>query len=223
VIVDGLMNDELLFRLGRSEHDRHWTRMATHHALTTARHFVRRDGSVIHLVDFDPRTGRVQGTANPQGFSPSSTWSRGQAWAVAGFGTAYRYTGRRSLLHAARATASYFISHLPTDCVPYWDFEAPGIPNADTDSSAAAIAAGGLLQLSVVDPSRTQRRRDARQAGSILWSLAQSYVAPAGQATLTGATATHGVQPSDIGTSYGDFYLLRTVDQWLRTGSARSR
>jgi unsaturated chondroitin disaccharide hydrolase len=102
--------------------------------------------------------------------------------------------------------------------VPYWDFQAPGIPDADTDSSAAAIAADGLLQLSRVDPSRTRRLRDARAADSILWSLAHSYVAPDGQATLTGATATHGVTPSDIGTSYGDFYLMQAVEQWLQHG-----
>ena len=151
------------------------------------------------------------GTANPQGYSADSTWSRGQAWAAYGFTTAYAQTGNKQLLTEARRTADYFIAGLPADCVPYWDFDAPDIPNAPTDTSAAAIAAAGLLQLSRLDPNADRRKRYALNASRILSSLADNYVADHGQATLNGSVSTLGVDPPDIGTAYGDYYLFQAV------------
>jgi unsaturated chondroitin disaccharide hydrolase len=216
VIIDNLMNLHLLFWASSHGGPRAWRHIATRHALTTAHHFLRPDGSTIHLVDFDPATGRVQGTSNPQGFSVDSTWSRGQAWATYGFTNAYQETGNRQFLAASRRVADYFIGGLRTDCVPYWDFDAPGIPDTATDTSAAAIAATGLLQLSRVDPNADRRARYARYASRILSSLADHYIATSGQATLTGSTSTFGVDPPDIGTAYGDYYLLQGVETWLR-------
>lgn len=215
VIIDNLMNLRLLFWAGAHGGPQAWKRMATRHALTTAQHLVRADGSTVHLVDFDPATGGVLGSSNPQGYRVGSTWSRGQAWAAYGFTMAYEETGNRRLLSAARRTADFFVGGLPGDCVPYWDFEAPGIPDAATDTSAAAIAAAGLLRLSRLDPSAARGRRDAVFASRILSSLADHYLARAGQATLTGSTSTWGVDPPDIGTSYGDYYLLQAVETWL--------
>jgi unsaturated chondroitin disaccharide hydrolase len=215
VIIDNMMNLRLLFWASAHGGRRAWKHMATRHALTTAAHFVRADASVIHLVDFDPATGAVLGTANPQGYSTDSTWSRGQAWAAYGFTTAYAATGNRQLLSAARRTADYFITRLPATCVPYWDFDAPDIPNAPTDTSAAAIAAAGMLQLARLDPNADRRKRYAIGASRILSSLASDYVADHGQATLTGSVSTLGVDPPDIGTAYGDYYLFQAVQTWL--------
>jgi unsaturated chondroitin disaccharide hydrolase len=215
VIIDNMMNLRLLFWASAHGGRRAWKHIATRHALTTAAHFVRTDGSVIHLVDFDPATGAVLGTANPQGYSADSTWSRGQAWAAYGFTTAYAQTGNKQLLTAARRTADFFIAGLPADCVPYWDFDAPDIPNAPTDTSAAAIAAAGMLQLSRLDPNADRRKRYAVGASRILSSLADSYVADQGQATLTGSVSTVGVDPPDIGTAYGDYYLFQAIQTWL--------
>lgn len=222
VIIDNLMNLELLFWAGAHGGPHRLRHVAARHAMTTARHFIRRDGSVIHLIDFDPRTGKVIGTANPQGYSADSTWSRGQAWALHGFATAYRYTGRAELLGAARRTAGYFTRNLPAACVPYWDFDAPDIPNAPTDTAAAAIAADGLLELARLEPDHGRRKTDRHTAATILWSLHRRFVAPSGHATLDGATATFGVEPSDIGTSYGDYYALRADTAWLRDTKRRT-
>ena len=216
VIIDNMMNLRLLFWASTHGGQRASKRIAVRHALTTAAHFVRSDGSVIHLVDFDPATGDVLGTGNPQGYSADSTWSRGQAWAAYGFTTAYAQTGKKQLLIAARRTADYFIAGLPADCVPYWDFDAPDIPNAPTDTSAAAIAAAGMLQLSRLDPNADRRKRYALNASRILSSLADNYVAVQGQATLNGSDSTFGVDPPDIGTAYGDYYLFQAVVTWLK-------
>jgi unsaturated chondroitin disaccharide hydrolase len=215
VIVDGMMNLELLFWASAHGGSPTWRHRAVQHAETTRSHFVRHDGSVRHLVDFDPATGRVQGVADPQGYRPGSTWSRGQAWAIHGFATAYAATGRRDFLETARKTAAFYLREVPGDCVPYWDFDAPGIPDTPRDASAAAITADGLEQLSSVDPSRSQARRERAAAGSILHVLASRYVAPHGQATLDGSTSTFGVDPPDIGTAYGDYYFLHALLGWL--------
>ena len=65
-------------------------------------------------------------------------------------------------LKAAQATCDFYIEHTPTDGIPYWDTGAPGLVNLGdyrnspahpyndyepVDSSAAAIAAQGLLRL----------------------------------------------------------------------------
>jgi unsaturated chondroitin disaccharide hydrolase len=211
-----MMNLRLLFWASAHGGRQSWKRIATRHALTTVAHFIRPDGSVIHLVDFDPTTGDVLGIANPQGYSADSTWSRGQAWATYGFTTTYAATRNRTFLHVARRTADYFIAGLPSDCVPYWDFDAPDIPNADRDSSAAGIAAAGMLQLSRLDPDASRAGRYALYASRILSSLTDHYLARAGEATLTGSTATMGVTPRHIGTAFGDYYLLLATETWLR-------
>lgn len=220
VIIDNLMNLRLLFWASAHGGPPAWKRIATQHALTTAAHFLRRDGSVIHLVDFNPTTGQVMSTSNPQGYRADSTWSRGQAWATYGFTTAYQATGNARFLTAARRTADYFIDGLPSDCVPYWDFDAPDIPHAATDTSAAAIAAAGLLQLSRLDPDSDRAARYALSASHILSSLAGHFIATHGQATLTGSTSTFGVDPPDNGTAYGDYYLLQAVETWLTPHSS---
>lgn len=99
--------------------------------------------------------------------------------------------------------------------MPSWDFDVPRPRSAATDTSAAAIAAAALLRLSRLDPAVDRRDRYALYASRILSSLAAHYVAAAGQATLTGSTSTFGVDPPDIGTAYGDYFLLQAVGTWL--------
>ena len=79
------------------------------------------------------------------------------------------------LVEAARATCDYYIDVAAADGIPYWDSGAPGLAHLDgwadraadpfndhepVDSSAAAIAAQGLLRLGAV----LTRRSDAAGA-----------------------------------------------------------
>lgn len=216
VIVDGLMNLELLFWAADHGGNPSWARMASRDALTVRQHFIRRDGSVVHLVDFDPLTGAVISKGNPQGYNRNSTWARGQAWAVAGFALAYRETRDARFLDAARRTAAYFLRRLPSDCVPYWDFDAPGIPFAPRDSSAGAIAADGLLSLSQLDPVPGRRSADLQAAGGLLTALITHDLADHSQALLAHSTADKQTGATDIGTSYGDYYFLDALMRYRR-------
>jgi unsaturated chondroitin disaccharide hydrolase len=214
VIVDGLMNLQLLFWAAQHGGSSDWTQMAVHNALTVREHFIRPDGSIVHLVDFNPVTGAVQSKGNPQGYDLASTWARGQAWAVAGFTLAYAETHDPRFLDTARRTAAYFLGHLPSDCVPYWDFQAPGIPNAPRDSSAAAIAADGLLSLSHLDPDPARRTADRGAAGALLAALITNDLAAHGQALLAHGTANKPGGNYDTGTSYGDYYFLDALQRY---------
>jgi unsaturated chondroitin disaccharide hydrolase len=214
VIVDNMMNLELMFWASKHGGDPSLATKALDHALTTAREHVRPDGSTYHLVVFDSDTGGVKRKQTVQGYSDSSTWSRGQAWGLYGFTMAYRETRDSRMLATARLVADYFVSHLPADGVPYWDFQAPGIPNEPRDTSAAAIAASGLLELSQLDTDATRRQHYLTTAKQILTSLSSpAYLA---EGTTSRSILLHGTanKPGgeyDHGLIYGDYFFLEAL------------
>jgi glycosyl hydrolase family 88 len=214
VIVDSMMNIELLFWAARNGGRRELNDMAHQHALSVLESHVRRDGGTFQTVNFNPRTRVLREQGKEQGCRWNTTWSRGQAWAVYGFTVAYRETRDPRLLHAARLTADYFIRHLPSDKVPYWDFQAPNIPDEPRDSSAAAATASALVELSQLEtsPERALRYREA--ARDILRSLASpAYL---DKDRRTSAILLHGTafQPHDrfdTGLIYGDYFFLEAL------------
>jgi unsaturated chondroitin disaccharide hydrolase len=213
VIVDNLMNLELLFWSGTHGGDTAWARMAERHALTSARVHVRADGSTAHVALFDPVTGALERTVTWQGYSDSSAWARGQAWAIHGLAASYGHTKRPELLAAAKRAADWFIAHLPADQVPYWDFRHPDIPNTERDASAGAIAASGLYDLAR-HTSGTESAKYRGAADRVIVSLATNYVAPP---TPNGAILLHstGQHPQhaeiDGGIVYADYYFVEAL------------
>jgi unsaturated chondroitin disaccharide hydrolase len=189
--------------------------MARSHALRAAAEHVRSDGSTYHVVTYEASTGAVTSKGTAQGYNAESTWSRGQAWAIYGFTLAYRYTGDAALLDAARRTADYWLSHIPADEVPYWDFKVPNLTTQPRDNSAAAIAASVLLELGQLDPDGTHRDRYRAQADATLASLASSAYLAAGP--LFAAILKHGTgnKPSNVGVNaglvYGDYYFVEAL------------
>jgi unsaturated chondroitin disaccharide hydrolase len=142
------------------------------HARTSARLFVREDGSTYHLSRFDPVSGAVAHRGTFQGAADASCWSRGQAWGVCGFAWAHAATGEPELLAAAERTAAYFWDHLPPDGVPPWDFSDES-PRAERDASASAIAALGILVLGRTHPDERQRAHYWMQGTELLGRLAE--------------------------------------------------
>jgi unsaturated chondroitin disaccharide hydrolase len=228
VIVDNLMNLEMLFWAGSHGGDSAWTRIATSHALVSARAHVRPDGSTAHIALFDPATGALERTVTWQGYSDSSAWARGQAWAIHGLSAAYGDARRPELLAAATRVADFFIAHLPADGVPYWDFRDPSVPDAPRDASAAAIAASGLLDLARhVDAADAVRYREA--AMHILHTLSTSYLT---KGTNSAAILQHSVggKPQnsevDVGIVYADYFFVEALmrakhPEWLQYGDER--
>ena len=217
VIIDNLMNLELLFWAAQHGGDPAWHTMAHEHALRSLQEHVRVDGSTYHVVDFHPATGAVLWKGTYQGHADSSTWARGQAWALYGLTMSYRYTKDPALLDGAERVADYFLANLPADHVPYWDFQAPGIPAEPRDSSAAAIAAAGLLELAEWATSPSNRARYRRGAVHLLKALSSpAYLAldsPSHGILLHGTGHRPAGSEVDVSLIYGDYYFLEALSR----------
>ncbi|MFN2604384.1 MAG: hypothetical protein ABR582_16720, partial [Gemmatimonadaceae bacterium] len=212
VIVDNLMNLEMLFEASRWG-DPEWKRIAEHHAMTSMRAHVRSDGSTAHIALFDPATGKLEKTVTWQGYSDSSAWARGQAWALYGLTRAYAHTRDRDFLSGAERVADWFIANAPADGVPFWDFRDPNIPFVERDASAAAIASSGLFDLARhVGRERGARYREV--AERIIRTLASSYLT---EGTQQASILQHSVgnKPAnsevDVGIVYADYFFVEAL------------
>ncbi len=214
VIIDNMMNLALLFRATELTGDSTFYHVAVTHADRTLEHHFRPDGSSYHVVEFDPATGEVLRKRTAQGAADSSAWARGQAWGLYGFTEAYRETGHARYLQMATRIADFILSHpnYPEDGVPYWDFDAPGIPETYRDASAGAITASALLELSgyVDEPLRTAYREAAT---TTLRTLSQPrYLAGVGENNHFILKHSVGHLPEnsevDVPLTYADYYFL---------------
>ena len=151
LFIDIMMNVPIIFYAARETGDNELRRIADAHCRTTRDRLVRFEGSTAHEGIFDTETGEFLRESTHQGLRPDSAWARGLAWSMYGFSKSYALSGDQDFLDVAERNADYWITHLPKDHVPYWDFHAdvsqPAPWGAQKDSSAAAIAASGLLDL----------------------------------------------------------------------------
>jgi unsaturated chondroitin disaccharide hydrolase len=212
-IVDTMMNLDLLFWASKETGDSRYREIAIAHAQTVIQRHVRADGSTAHVTDFDPDTGAFIKQDTHQGLSADSCWSRGQSWAVYGFVECYRETGDSVFLDTARQLADYCLRRLPSDFVPYWDYDSPLIPNDVRDSSAAAIFASALLNLASLERDALQSERWHSAALSILESLWNHY---SSRGTNEPSILLHGTRAKphnsmDHGLIYGDYYFVEAL------------
>jgi unsaturated chondroitin disaccharide hydrolase len=150
LMIDTMMNLPLLYWAAQETGDKRFYEIALNHAKTTARTLVRKDYSTYHIYETDPKTGEPLSGKTFQGRLDESTWARGQAWALYGYVLTYKYTQDAQFLDLAKGIADYFIANLPPDLIPYWDFSFTADNPDMRDSSAAAIASCGLLELAQV-------------------------------------------------------------------------
>jgi len=150
VIIDNLMNLEFLEWGSKNSGVPLFDKIARSHADKTMLNHFRPDYSCFHLVSYDTLTTEVQKKQTWQGYNDSSSWARGQGWALYGYTMMYRETKDVRYLHFAENIANYILFHpnLPKDKIPYWDFNAPNIPHALRDASAGAVIASALIELS---------------------------------------------------------------------------
>jgi unsaturated chondroitin disaccharide hydrolase len=221
VIIDDMLNLELLFWASQHGGPSSLADKALQNALTVIRSHIRTDGSSWHLVVFDSDDGSVKRKGTVQGYSDNSTWARGQAWGVYGFTMAYRESNDARMLAAARRMADWYVAHLPSDSIPYWDFDAPGIPNEPRDSSAAAVAASGLIELSQLESDATRKQRYLDAAKATLTSLSSSaYLAEgtSARSILLHGTYNKPVGQYDRGLVWGDYYFIEALLRYKALG-----
>ena len=145
VIIDNMLNLDILFWVSRETGNRRLYEIALAHGRTTQKHHIRADNTTFHVVNLDSETENMKDKFTNQGYSDSSCWARGQSWGILGFMKTFEWTRQTTFLNTAKALADYFLSQLPPDGVPYWDFAAPRSESIPRDTSAAMIAACGLL------------------------------------------------------------------------------
>jgi unsaturated chondroitin disaccharide hydrolase len=206
-IIDVMMNLPLLWWAYEETNDDKYFKVAYTHAKRTIEEFIREDYSTIHVIDFDLETGEILRKITVQGYSDASCWSRGQAWAIYGFTLAYKHTEDELFLKTAENIARYFVKKLPEDYVPYWDFDDP--EKEMRDSSAAAIAASGLLDLSEL----SEKKKFREVAINILNSLCNNYLSGKNEDGIL----NHGCfyKPAGIGVDesliWGDYYFIEAI------------
>ena len=224
LFIDIMMNAGIVFYAAQQTADEQLLRKAHQHCLTTRRYLVRGDGSTAHEGIFDLDSGEFLRQSTHQGWRGDSAWARGQAWALYGFGMAYSMTAERRYLTTAKMCADYFIEHTPFEedasggpGIPPNDFDDPRRPVL-YESSAAAIAASGLLNLAEMDQDRFHAHRYRQAALRILETLAgPDYLAvetPGWEGILK-----HGVyhQRKGLGVDesvmWGDYFFVEALDK----------
>ena len=217
VIIDNMMNLEMLCFMTRETGDRSYERIAERHANTTMKNHFREDYSTFHVVSYDTITGQPHAKNTHQGYADGSSWSRGQAWGLYGYTMMYRETLNPKYLKQAQEIGKFLMNHprLPKDKVPYWDYDAPDIPNAKRDASAAAVMASALIELSQLDPSELAPQWLALAEQQLRTLSSPTYLAEEGQ--QGGFIIKHGVghhqadAEIDVPLTYSDYYYVEAL------------
>lgn len=147
LIVDCLLNMPLLFWASEVTGRQDYREKALAHITTAMKCIVRPDCSTYHTYFFDPETGAPVRGVTHQGNRDGSAWARGQAWGIYGSAMAYRYIKNPEYIEIFEKVTGYFLEHLPQNLVPYWDFDFDDGSDEPRDSSSAAIAACGMLEM----------------------------------------------------------------------------
>jgi hypothetical protein len=214
VIIDNMMNLELLTWASREAKERRLYDVAVQHADKTLQNHFRPDYSTWHVLDYNPTNGTVVKRQTHQGFSDDSAWARGQAWGFYGYTMMYRETRDAKYLAQAERIGRFLMNHprLPADKVPYWDFDAPGIPNVPRDASAGAIMASAFLELSGYVSPEFSAQCVALAKQQLLSLSSPAYLANKGENgnfILKHSTGHHPKNSEvDVPLNYADYYFL---------------
>jgi unsaturated chondroitin disaccharide hydrolase len=220
LFIDIMMNVGVIFYAARETGDRRLRDIALRHCLTTRRNLVRGDGSTAQEGIFDLQTGEFLRQSTQQGYRGDSCWSRGLAWALYGFSLSYEYSRDPRFLETAESCADYYITHCNNDGIPPWDFNAPPESRRLLDTSAAAIAASGLLRLCRLLQDPVKGHHYWSLAIRILRSLCEQHLAKKDkkwEGILKGGVyhlpKELGVDESVI---WGEYFFVEALEQALQ-------
>ncbi len=227
VIIDNMINLELLYEVSKMIGNDNMKNVCISHADKTLQNHFRSDYSSFHVVNYDSVSGKVISKVTHQGYSDSSSWARGQAWGLYGFTMMYRESKNPAYLVQAQKIADFILLHprLPKDKIPYWDFDAPNIPNEPRDASAAAIIASALIELSTYV---TEKNDYFKTAETILKNLSSdNYLAKNGENGLFLLKHSTGNWPKkdeiDVPISYADYYYLEALKRYIENKKQRTQ
>lgn len=220
VIIDNMMNLEMLFWASKYAGDPCYKEVAVRHADLTLQHHFRPDNSSYHVISYND-DGTVESKGTFQGYADESAWARGQAWGLYGYTMCFRETGLERYLEQANRIAAFLLDHpnTPQDGIPYWDYNAPDQPNAPRDTSAAAVMASALFELSTLVEGDLSKRYFDYGERLLMALSSDDYLAPKGE--NGGFILMHAVghlpanSEIDVPLNYGDYYYLEAIGRYL--------
>jgi len=219
--IDTMANLPLLYWAADHADDGSFRLAAEAHAAMTRRAMVRDDLSTYHAVEYDLDSGERSRGFTFQGYADESCWPRGQAWAICGFAATSRATGKESYLDLAAQLGGYYLHRTGETFVPPWDFDDPDVPHTLRDSSAAAIAASGFIDIARLHPDKTVAATWREAALRTLDALCDDYLAREGGHR---GLLRHGVysKPHNIGPDsavmFGDYYFIEALLKVMMPG-----
>lgn len=211
-IIDCMMNLPLLYWASEECKDERFASIARLHADKTMEHHIRNDGSVRHIVEYDPANGSFVREYGGQGYGEGSSWSRGQAWGLYGFALSYMHTKKPEYLDTAKKIAHYFISCTYDDWLPRCDFRSPDVP-VIRDSTAGMIAACGLLELShcVCDTEKELYHKAAIRLLKAAEQTQCDWNEDSDGILGMGTERYHGIEGRHMSIIYGDYFLVEAI------------
>lgn len=222
-IIDNMINLEMLFWAAKNGGSKKLYDIAVSHANTTMAHHFKPDYSCYHVALYDTITGNFIRGMTHQGYKDSSMWARGQGWAIYGFTVCYRETKDVKYLDFAQKVADVYLKRLPKDYVPYWDFDAPGIPNVPRDASAAAVVASGLLELSTF--LKNEKGECYKQAAIYMLKTLSSLAYQSGEKNSAFLLHSTGHWPNktevDASIIYADYYYIEALLRLKKLNSGK--
>ncbi len=227
LFVDIMMNVPLILWVAKETDDPELERIGLAHCRTSRDRLMRPDGSMAHEAMFDLNTGEFLKQTTHQGLGPTSAWARGLGWSMYGYSQCFGITGRDEFLAVAECNADYWVSHLPPDHVPYWDFDidmsAPLPWGPQKDTSAGAIVASALLDLEL----QTKEEGRAVVYRTTAEAMLDALVTPEYLANTTQGwegILKHGVYHTaknlgvDESVMWGEFFFVEALDKALGHG-----
>lgn len=210
-IIDCLLNLSLLYWASEESGDPQFRQIAMMHADTVMEHFVRPDGSVNHIVEFNPETGEVVRSYGGQGYQEGSSWTRGQGWAVYGFMISYIHTGKQEYLDTAKKVAHYCMANIPESGIIPVDFRQPEEPKWE-DSCGACVIAGGLLEIAK-HTQELEQDMYLRAALKILKTIDEKRAdwSKSCDAIVQNCSASYHSEEHHINMSYADYYFMEAI------------
>lgn len=223
LIIDCMNNIPLLYWASEVTGDAKYKEAAKNHAEQTIKNIIREDGSTYHTFYFN-QDGTPSHGSTHQGAFDDSCWARGQAWIISGLPLSYKYLHDDSFFPIFETVTNYFLNHLPSDFVPYWDLVFKDGDTEERDSSAGAIAVCGMLQMMpyLKDDAVKAVYEDA--IDKIMYSLYKNYSTkdtPESNGLLLhavyGKPQNNGVDECNI---WGCYYYMEALLRMLKGSKA---
>ncbi len=227
LIIDCLLNLPILYWASETTGEARYAKMAENHIRTAMKCILREDDSTYHTYFIDRETGNPAYGVTHQGNRNNSAWARGQAWGIYGIALSFHYLKDESYIRLFERVTDFFLRHLPEDLIPYWDFDFDTGSTEPRDSSAAAIAVCGMLEMSkYLDKERAEKYTEA--AKRILYALIEKCgnrdIAQSDGLLLHGTYARGSEENTcknrgvDECNTWGDYFymeaLTRVVSDW---------